>query len=70
MTAIVGMALGEDTSAPDTDVGLPPKVADKGDSVAETPEPIFTNRTQAIIFGRQIAAAQVPFCCSSEKSSE
>ena len=60
MTAIVGMALGEDTSAPDNDVVLPPKVQATGDATGvNPPEPIFTNTTQAIIFGRQIGAAQV-----------
>lgn len=59
MTAIVGMALGEDVSAPDNDVVLPQKIPGKGDFVAEIPAPIFTNQTQAIIFGRQISAAQV-----------
>jgi ATP citrate lyase citrate-binding len=59
MTAIVGMALGEDTSAPDNDVVLPPRVQQSGDETAQPPEPIFTNKTQAIIFGRQVAAAQV-----------
>lgn len=66
MTAIVGMALGEDLSEPDTEVTLPPqiKVASVEASGDAPSRVLFTTKTRAIIFGRQFVAAQVRLCIS------
>ncbi len=64
MTAIVGMALGEDTSAADSDVVLPPHIksqVNQAGSGGDASKVLFTNKTRAIIFGRQFVAAQVRF---------
>ncbi len=64
MTAIVGMALGEDTSAADSDVVLPPHIknaVNQAGSGGDASKVLFTTKTRAIIFGRQFVAAQVRF---------
>ena len=60
MTAIVGMALGEDLSVPDNEVTLPPQIAVRASGDAPS-KVLFTTKTRAIIFGRQFVAAQVRF---------
>jgi hypothetical protein len=64
MTAIVGMALGEDVSAADSEVVLPPhinNVTDQAGPGGDASKVLFTNKTRAIIYGRQFVAAQVRF---------
>jgi hypothetical protein len=66
MTAIVGMALGEDHTAPDNEVVLDqkylnPAAASSANGDAAPPKVLFTTKTRAIIFGRQFVAAQVSF---------
>ena len=65
MTAIVGMALGEDHTAPDNEVFLDPKYLNPASATSDgdaTPTKVlFTTQTRAIIFGRQFVAAQVSF---------
>ena len=65
MTAIVGMALGEDHTAPDNEVVLdqkylsPAAATNSAQGDVATPKVLFTTKTRAIIFGRQFVAAQV-----------
>ena len=64
MTAIVGMALGEDHTAPDNEVVLDqkylsPSAAVTNSAEGDAPKVLFTTKTRAIIFGRQFVAAQV-----------